>query len=249
MRLGVQFETGSIVEVRVYRASAVSPCNEWVDFLHPRFRGDFLMQAKYVLGAAVCGVLVVAAGCRKTNMVDKMAFKSAINNYYSSRQECVWPDTKKFPAQADTTNDEQTKGYDALTDAGLLVRQSAEKKRFLIGSKQVNIYDLSDKGRSSWTADQTQPGYGNFCYGHREATTIDSYTPSDTAEAAQYSVNYHYDVANVPGWAASTEMKSAFANVAADTSGQQTATATPVKSNSGWQVTAVQPLGGATLPQ
>jgi hypothetical protein len=207
------------------------------------------MYAKRVLGIAVCGAMVMAAGCRKTNMVDKMAFKSAINSYYSSRQECVWPDTKKFPAQADTSNDDQTKGYDALTDAGLLVRKSAEKKRFLIGSKQVNVYDLSDQGRSKWTADQTQPGYGNFCYGHREATTIDSYSPANDPDATQYTVNYHLDVANLSAWASSTEMKTAFPNVAADTSGQQMAAATIVKSNGGWIVTAIQPLSGGPLPQ
>ncbi|MBB6146300.1 hypothetical protein HNQ77_004272 [Silvibacterium bohemicum] len=199
------------------------------------------MQAKHVLGLAVCGAMVFAAGCRKTNTVDKGAFKSAINDYYSSRQACVWSSPIKFPVQADTSNDEQTKGFDALTDAGLLVRKSAEKKRFLIGSKQVNDYDLSDKGRSTWTADQTQPGYGNFCFGHREVTNVDSYTPSDNADATQYSVTYHYDVAGVPDWANSTEMKTAFPKVATDTSGQQIATANLVKSTNGWQVGSVQP--------
>jgi hypothetical protein len=206
------------------------------------------MHARGVITLAIGGTLLFAAGCRKTNMVDKSAFKSAINNYLSARQECVWPDPVKFPAQADTSKEDQTKGFDALTDAGLLVRTSAEKKRFLVGSKQVNNYDLSDKGRSTWTADQTQPGYGNFCLGHREATTIDSFTPPDNPDATQFSVTYHYDVASVPAWASTTEMKTAFPNVAADTSGQQTATATVVKSNQGWQVTAVQPAG-TTLTQ
>ena len=35
----------------------------------------------------------------------------------------------------------------------------------IIASKQVNNYDLSDAGRSTWTPDPAQPGYGNFCYG------------------------------------------------------------------------------------
>src|ERR1700679_3293228 len=162
------------------------------------------MQAKYILGLAACGAMLIAAGCRKTNMVDKSAFKSAINDYYQARQACVWSSPIKFPAQADTSNDDQTKGFDALTDAGLLVRKSAEKKRFLIGSKQVNDYDLSDKGRTTWMADQTQPGYGNFCLGHREVTTVDSFTPADNPDATQFTVNYHYDVASVPDWANST---------------------------------------------
>ncbi|WP_058185275.1 hypothetical protein [Terracidiphilus gabretensis] len=205
------------------------------------------MQAKYILGLAACGAMLIAAGCRKTNMVDKSAFKSAINDYYQARQACVWSSPKKFPAQADTSNDDQTKGFDALTDAGLLVRKSAEKKRFLIGSKQVNDYDLSDKGRTTWTADQTQPGYGNFCFGHREVTTVDSFTPADNPDATQFTVTYHYDVASVPDWANSAEMKTAFPKVANDTSGQQSATATLVKTNSGWQVTSPQASTDSTI--
>jgi hypothetical protein len=203
------------------------------------------MKAISRLSLIVCGTVLVAAGCRKTNFVDKMAFKSAINNYLSGRPECVWSSPVKFPVQADTSNFEQTKGYDALTDAGFLVRKAAEKKRFLIGSKQVNDYDLSDKGRSNWTADQTQPGYGNFCFGHREVTTIDGFTPADVSDATQYSVTYHYDVAGVPGWASSVEMKTAFPKVAVDTSGQQTAVANLVKSDSGWQINSVAPADGA----
>jgi len=203
------------------------------------------MKAISRLSLIVCGTVLVAAGCRKTNFVDKMAFKSAINNYLSGRPECVWSSPVKFPVQADTSNFEQTKGYDALTDADFLVRKAAEKKRFLIGSKQVNDYDLSDKGRSNWTADQTQPGYGNFCFGHREVTTIDGFTPADVSDATQYSVTYHYDVAGVPGWASSVEMKTAFPKVAVDTSGQQTAVANLVKSDSGWQINSVAPADGA----
>jgi len=199
------------------------------------------MKAISLLGLGICGVVLVAGGCRKTNFVDKMAFKSAINNYYSTRQDCLWSSPVKFPVQADTSNYEQTKGYDALTDAGFLVRKAAEKKRFLIGSKQVNDYDLSDKGRSSWTADQTQPGYGNFCFGHREVTTIDGFSPADLSDASQYSVSYHYDVASVPGWASTVEMKTAFPRVAIDISGQQTAVANVVKSQGGWQVNNVTP--------
>jgi hypothetical protein len=202
------------------------------------------MKAISLLGLGVCCALLIAAGCRKSNFVDKAAFKSAINNYYSTRQDCVWSGPVKFPVQVDSSNYEQTKGYDALTDAGFLVRRAAEKKRFLIGSKQVSDYDLSDKGRSNWTADQTQPGFGNFCFGHREVTTVDGFTPADVSDATQYSVSYHFDVASVPGWASTVEMKTAFPKVAIDTSGQQTAIANLMKSNSGWQVNSVTPAEG-----
>ena len=200
------------------------------------------MRIRMMAGFAVCGAMVMAAGC-KTNAVDKGAFKSAINDYYSARQDCLWSSPMKFPAQADTSNEDQTKGFDALTDAGMLTRAAAEKKRFLIGSKEVNNYDLSDKGRATWTADPSQPGYGNFCFGHREVMSVDTFTPSADANATQYSVTYHYAVNGLPAWASTAEMKTGFPKLATDTSGQQTATATLVKSDKGWQVTSVQPAG------
>jgi len=201
------------------------------------------------LGIALVSVVIAAsAGCR-TKAIDKMAFKSALNNYYASRDECLWPEAVKFPAQADAKSDEQTKGFDALTDAGLLTRTPEEKKRFLIGSKSVNDYDLSDKGRSVWTADAAQPGYGNFCYGHPQVTSIDSFAPADNPDASQFSVTYHDQVTSVPDWANSPEMRTAFPKIATDTSGAQTATANITKSENGWQVTSVQPISTAAQGQ
>lgn len=205
------------------------------------------MRTSRILICLVAGSIALAAGCKK-NAVDKMAFKSALNNYYSSQQDCLWSAPVKFPAQADTSNDEQTKSYDALTDAGLLTRQSAEKKRFLVGSKQVNNYDLSDKGRSLWKADQTQPGYGNFCFGHPSVTSIDNYAPPDDG-ATQYAVTYHYAAGSLPDWANSTEMKTAFPKLNAEASGQQSATANLAKSNDGWLVQNVQPATPVSPPQ
>lgn len=200
------------------------------------------------LRAALCGMLgtiVLAAGCH-SKVVDKAEFKSALNNYYSSRQVCLWPEPAKFPAQADTNNEDQTKGFDALTDAGLLTRTPAEKKRFLIGSKQVNNYDLSGQGRSHWTADPSQPGYGNFCFGSPQVSSIDQITPN-TGGAAQYVVNYHYGL-SLPDWANTAEIKMTFPSIAAQNSGAA-ATATLVKSNGGWQVQNVSPSAGGAQPQ
>lgn len=198
------------------------------------------MQNSKILCALALGALLAGAGCRKS-AIDKMIFKSAIDRYYASKPVCVWNAAVKLPAQADAKDDDQTRGFDALTDAGMLTRKPVEKKRFLIGSKPVNDYDLSDKGRATWTADPAQPGYGNFCYGNPEVTTIDSYLPADNPEASQYTVSFHLAVKSAPGWANSAEMKTAFPKVAADTSGSQTATADLSKGENGWQVTSVQP--------
>jgi hypothetical protein len=196
----------------------------------------------------ITGLIAIGVGCRK-NVIDKAAFQSTLNNYLSGRQECVWAAPVKLPAQADTSNDEQTKGFDALTDAGLLTRKPEEKKRFLIGSKQVNDYDLSDKGRSTWTADTSQPGYGNFCYGHPEVTSIDGYTPADNPDATQFDVNYHYAVTSLADWANTAEMRTAFPKIASDTNGQETATASLTKSDNGWTVANVRPAAAGAQGQ
>lgn len=198
------------------------------------------MRATRIICLVMGWVLLFSAGCKK-NAVDSIAFKSALNSYYANQQECLWTAPVKFPQQADTDKDEDTKTYDALTDAGLLSRKPEEKKRFLIGSKQVNDYDLSDQGRSSWTPDPSQPGYGNFCFGHPQVTAIDNYTAADDT-GTRYNVTYHYGAASLPAWANSAEVKTAFPKLAVETSGRQAATATLLKVENGWQVQNVQPM-------
>jgi hypothetical protein len=198
----------------------------------------FLPRMRFVSAAIVCGFMIFAAGCKK-NAPDTTNFKNAINDYYSGHPSCVWQSSVKFPVQADTSNDQQTKGFDALTDAGLLTRTPQEKKRFLIGSKQVNAYDLSDKGRTAWRADTSQPGYGNFCYGHREVVSVDNFTMGTNQNGANTAtVNYHYDLTGVPDWAKSQETQSAFPSVQADLFTPKSATTTLVQTQNGWQVSA-----------
>ena len=195
-------------------------------------------KMQYTAGVLICGLVILAAGCDKSKP-DTTNFKTAINNYYTAHPSCVWSSPVKFPVQADASNDQQTKGFDALTDAGLLTRTPEEKKRFLIGSKQVNDYDVSSNGRAVWTADPSQPGYGNFCYGHREVTSIDNVSMGTNQNGANTAtVNYHYDLAGVPDWAKSQETQTAFPNVQADLSTPKTATATLLQTQDSWQVSA-----------
>ena len=184
------------------------------------------MRERIALALVLTGLIAWATGCKK--QIDKAEFKSAINTSFAGRHECVWPEPIKLPAQADTSKDEKIREYDALTDAGLLIRASEEKKRFLVGSKQVNNYDLSDKGHSAWTPDPNQPGYGNFCFGHFNATAIDNATPNDPSNPTQYTVHYRYEVEGIPDWASTPESMRTFPKIAAATS-IQSATATLVK--------------------
>jgi len=204
----------------------------------PHFRiQEFEVEEMRLRIAAILvltGLISAGTGCKKE--IDKAEFKSAINNSFAGRHECVWSEPVKLPAEVDTSKDEKTRDYDTLLDAGLLVRGTAEKKRFLVGSKQVNQYDLSDKGHAAWIPDPNQPGYGNFCFGHFNVTAIDSAVPNDPSNPTQYTVNYRYEVEGIPGWATTPESMRTFPKIAASTS-IQTATATLVKgTNGGWAV-------------
>ena len=196
------------------------------------------MRERIVLVLVLTGLLACATGCKK--QVDHAEFISAINKSFVGRHECVWPEPVKLPAQVDPSTDERIRAFEALTDAGLLLRGSEAKKRLLVGSK-INIYDLSDKGHSSWTPVANQPGYGNFCFGHFNATAIDNATPNDSANPTQYTVNYRYEVLGIPEWVRTPESMRAFSKLAADTS-IQSATATLSKgTDGGWAVDAPHP--------
>ena len=190
--------------------------------------------------AAVCGtIMFLAAGCNKKED-NSTNFTSAINSYYSAHPACLWSDPIKFPVQADTSDNSKTAGYDALVDQGLLARTTAEKKKMIIASKQVNNYDLSDKGRSVWTADVNQPGYGNFCYGHRKVSTIDSATPTSSAAGATTQITYHYTLTDSPAWATAAETQNAYPQLRSELAGPQTGQATLTNTNNGWQVSAAR---------
>ncbi|HEY6414417.1 MAG TPA: hypothetical protein VIX42_12075 [Edaphobacter sp.] len=188
--------------------------------------------------AALCGVTVLlATGCNK-NDDNHLNFTSAINTYYSAHLACLWSEPVKFPVQADTSDTSKTSGFDALVDQGLLVRTTAEKKKLLLGSKQVNNYDLSDKGRSVWTADTQQPGFGNFCYGHRKVDSIDGSTPTTNNVGATTQVNYRYSFSDAPGWASAAETQNAYPQIHADLASPQAGQVTLTNTSNGWAVSS-----------
>ncbi len=188
------------------------------------------------LTAVICLIAAGITGCNNGTSTDT-AYKAAINDHFKAYPACLWQEPIKFPVQANTSDDAKTQGYDALTQEGLLTRTTGEKK-IIIVSKQVNNYDLSDKGRSTWTPDTAQPGYGNFCYGNREVTSIDNSTPgTNGAGAKTVTVTYHYKIANVAGWANLPEIKTAYPNVAAALNSTGSDTATLVMTGDRWEYT------------
>jgi hypothetical protein len=193
------------------------------------------MKQYFVISTLSLAALVVcSAGCNKKDNSDGN-YKAAINDHYKAAPACLWSEPKKFPVQAATSDDSKTEGYDALTQAGLLTRTTGEKKVFIVASKQVNNYDLSDSGRSTWTPDPTQPGYGNFCYGHDEVTSIDNSTVGTNASGAKTAtVDYHYKLTGTASWAQSQEMQTAFPSIATALNANPSARATLVMNGEQW---------------
>ena len=174
------------------------------------------------------------AGCNNGANND-VNYKTAINDHFKAFPVCLWSQPKKFPVQAATSDDVKTAGYDALTQAGLLVRSTSEKK-IIIVSKQENNYDLSDAGRTSWVPDSTQPGYGNFCYGNRDVTSIDNSTLGTNGSGAKtVDVNYHYKLVNVPNWANDGQMRTAYPDLAAAVTTNPSDHATLVMTGDRWE--------------
>jgi hypothetical protein len=194
------------------------------------------MRERIALALVLTGLFPCATGCK--NQVDQAEFISAINKSFAGRHECVWPEPIKLPVKADPAKDERVRDFDALTDAGLFIRVSEEKKHPLAVPEVENKYDLSDKGHSSWMPDPSQPGFGNFCFGHFNATAINKAIPNAPSNPTQYTVNYSYEVEGIPEWARTPESMRTFRKIAADTS-IQSATATLVKGPDGaWAVAA-----------
>jgi hypothetical protein len=194
------------------------------------------MTLQHIQRAAALGgiALLLAVGCKKT--ADNTSnYKSAIDGFYSAHPACLWSTPQQFPKQVGASDDSQNAPFAALVDQGLLARTTSEKKIIIISKQEIN-YDLTDKGRSAWTADTTQPGYGNFCYGHRSVSSIDSSTPNNGQPGATTTVAYHYSFAGVPDWAKAAEIQNAFPNVRTDLAGDGVANANLLDTSNGWQV-------------
>lgn len=191
------------------------------------------MPARLARAIVLTGLIASAIGCSKP--IDRAAFKSAINRSYDGQHLCVWPEPTKLPVLVDPTKDDRVRGFEALTDAGLFLREFVEKKD-ATGFIKINRYNLTDKGHAAWTSDPGHPDSGNFCFGRFNITAIDKASPNDASDPTQYTVDYSYEVEGIPGWARTPESMRAFPKIAANTS-IQSATATLVKAADGaWSV-------------
>lgn len=204
-----------------------------------------------IAGAALCVGVLIVAGC-SSNKPSKADLTSAIDNYYSANPQCVFSSPVLLPAKVENSDQQQLDQYNALAQAGLLTKTEMTAKQPEKTSKRhtrrsrheaktpeappTTTFQLSDNGRFSWTEDQTKPGFGNFCYGHRQAKSIDSVAATKSNGTTTAIASYHYDLTGVPSWAKSTEVQSAFTEVQQALAGPHVAKGNFVKDPTGWKL-------------
>ena len=181
-------------------------------------------RATKAMRLAVAGLLVLTLGgcASKKKAANNENFKRAINAYfYNGRDECLFKTPYKFPDEVKLSEKEEQKTMDALAKAGLLTRTED-------GAFKLVRYALTPLGTRAT---------GRFCYGHRDVTSVDSFTPPRVVEGRQASdVTYHYKLADTPEWASDKGMTKEFPELARKTSGDAEGKTTVMSAYAGWEV-------------
>jgi hypothetical protein len=163
--------------------------------------------------------LLALAGCNSKSKATPENFITGLNAHFADHPDCLFPNPPIFPYE--TTDPEMTKQMNSLVAAQLL-KVSVER------DIHASRYTTTDAGA------RVAP---RFCYGHRNITSIDSYTPPAPANGfPETQVTYHYAMQDVPVWAKSTEVLAAFPAMAQAISGTSTDKATLAGTIAGWQV-------------
>jgi hypothetical protein len=167
--------------------------------------------------------ILLAAGCATDTKPTNEKLQKALNAYFENRNECLFPNALKFPYEVSPGTDakaERTR-MDAMTAAGLMKRQDAP-------AIKVERYTLTPLGEKVG---------GRFCYGHREVTSVDAFTPPATQNGfLETTVSYHATMMDVPVWVKTDEMRAAFPAMTTAISGPQPGQITMANAGAGWQV-------------
>lgn len=145
-------------------------------------------------------------------------FVAGLNKHFIDHADCLLENIR-FPYE--TTERDSTRQMDSLVKALLLDK-----------TEEMSIH------ASRYTPTVTGARYApRFCYGYREVTSVDSFTPPVSANGFnETTVTYHYVVKEVPVWAKTPEVEKAFPAMAEATSGQATGKTTLAQTPVGWQV-------------
>jgi len=165
-----------------------------------------------VLGFAVTGCMSTQPRATPQNFI------AGLNKHFLDHPDCLLENVR-FPYE--TTEKDTTRQMDSLVKALLLEK-----------AEEMSIH------ASRYTVTATGARYApRFCYGHREVTGIDSFTPPAVANGFnETTATYHYVMKEVPVWAKTPEVEAAFPALAQAAGGEATATATLAQTPVGWQV-------------
>jgi hypothetical protein len=184
-------------------------------------KGTTRMQASIIFA----GILLLATGCSSKTKPTDQNFTAGLNAYYANHNDCLFPSALRFPYEVSPgpSAKQDKQRMDAMMKAGLLKEPTEDK------SIHVEVYDLTAAGERA---------AGNFCYGHREITSIDNFTPPTKAANGmlQSQVVYHYKMMDVPVWAKTDDMLKAFPEMAKALAGDATGQNTLANAGVGWQV-------------
>lgn len=174
-------------------------------------------------GLAACFFLLLFGGCSSSSKPTPQNFTNALNAWYAEHNECLFPQGRQFPYEVSPGPQEkvQKAQMDALTGAGLLQRLEDR-------SIHVESYSLTPAG---------QRFAPRFCYGHREVTSINSFTPPAPRNGfTETAVTFRYTMMDVPLWAKTDAIEAAFPEVGQSLSPTATAQATLATVGAGWHM-------------
>jgi hypothetical protein len=176
-------------------------------------------SVSYLLTATALACVALTSGCNTGKSAPTPAnFTQAINTHFLDHTDCLFSDIR-FPFE--TADPAKTKQMDSLAKA-LLLDKSYE------ASIHVSRYTVAPAGT------RFAP---HFCYGHREVTSIDSFTPLAVNNGfKETTVTYSYTMKEVPVWALSPDVQAAFPDMTHAINSQVTAKATLAQTPVGWQI-------------
>jgi hypothetical protein len=186
-----------------------------------KMQGEIMKIRAWIVSSFL---VVLLAGCSSSaNQPTENNFLLALNNYYQDRNDCLFPQGRRFPYEvAPGAGSKQAKAQmDALNDAGMF-------KRLEDLDLHVDSYSLTPIG---------QRFAPRFCYGHRVVTGIVSFTPPGPHNGfTETTVTYRYTMEDVPVWAKTDKIEAAFPLLAKSLSDNATDQQTLATAGAGWQV-------------
>lgn len=177
-------------------------------------------SSRRLAATAILGIFtLISSGCNPKAKPTPANFTQTLNAYFLEHPDCLLTDVR-FPYA--TSDPVRTKQLNTLVKSLLL---------------DVSVENAVHTSR--YTPTTTGARYApRFCYGHREITGIESFTPPAKGATGfpETHVIYHYKMEDVPVWAKSPDVRTAFPSMERATSGDATDKATLAQTIAGWQV-------------